>query len=645
MYNLKQKLRRTRAAEGYQNDYVTDRLNAQRILALISLIIPASLLFVFLVMPTASDLVPNPLVTIISLVIIVQAGLRLFLNWNKTLNDRYQLVCVVLDFASLSFILLAYAVTYHVPISVALKSPTANVFFIYLASRVILFNRSILLSTGLIAALAWACLVGLALIDPAFEGRTSSFTEYMTSFKVLLGAEVERILQFGLLTGILYVFLQSIRIDPPTGYLRRVFFMGTISRFLMSAKSRRPNKRFAIVEIRAKNISGMDEVFNTSFNLIPDLPTLKALKVAKIGRLSDQSVAVSIEYPAGKYDLAEIVCKIQSELKLESIAKLANNAPTFVVSACNLDPQLSVNRHLIYTDRAIREAITTGKLSLVFDEALLAQIEYNQSIERAIKTGLEKAGFSVVYQPIMDMMTDVPVGFEALIRLTDENNEPISPSEFIPVAEASGLINEVTEFLCDQVAREAVDIEALFRNHAAKPYLNINISPSQLVDIERVVKALKRAEQSGVKINVEITESTVFNEEAAYRALQALQDEGFAVAIDDFGTGYSSLQRLETLNFSTLKVDQSFVKNIGDPQAYAFLSAIINLARTTSRFTVVEGVETLEQKLLLMKMGVRFCQGYYWGRPMGIRPLGNSLTNIYGFQKVPTKRFGHIGLV
>jgi len=211
MYNLKQKIRRTKATEGYQNDYVTDRLNAQRILALISLIIPASLLFVFLVMPTASDLEPNPLVTIISLVVIVQAGLRLFLNWNKTLNDRYQLLCVILDFASLSFILLAYAVTYHVPISVALKSPTANVFFIYLASRVILFNRSILLNTGLIAALAWAFLVGLALIDPVFEGRTSSFTEYMTSFKVLLGAEVERILQFGLLTGILYVFLQSPR--------------------------------------------------------------------------------------------------------------------------------------------------------------------------------------------------------------------------------------------------------------------------------------------------------------------------------------------------------------------------------------------------------------------------------------------------
>lgn len=617
------------ASDAYQNDYLTDRLNAQRILAMISLMIPASLLTLFLITPHASDLVPNPLVSAISLIVIVQAAIRLCLNWKKPLNDRYQLVCAILDFVALSFILIAYAVTYNVPFSVALKSPTANIFFIFLTSRVILFNRSILLKTGLVAAVAWVCLVGVALLDPMFEGRTSSFTEYLTSYKVLIGAEVERLLQFGLITGVLYVFLQSIRRDPPTGFLRRLFFMGTISRFLMSSKSKSSDKGFAFVEIRAKNVAGVDKIYNTAFSLIPELPIFKNVKVVILGRLSDQSVGLSVEYAKNLYALPEILDRIHDELNAKAIAKLANKSPTLILSGCALNRDLSANRHLRYTGAAIRNAMVSGKSCAVFDDALLAEIEYKQSIEQAIKTGLETGAFSVAYQPIIDMMTDKPIGFESLIRLTAEDGTPISPADFIPVAESTGLISDITDYLCDKISEEGVEVAALYKGQTVQPYINVNISPSQLIDVNRVVRALKRAQRGGVKINVEITESAIFNEENAYQALNVLRKEGFSIAIDDFGTGYSSLQRLETLKFSTLKVDQSFVTNIGDPQAYSFLSAIINLARMTAEYTIVEGVETLEQKLLLMKMGVRYCQGYYWARPARIGALKDYLSDVY----------------
>ena len=633
------------APSHYQNDYVTDRLNAQRILALISLLIPTTLLLLFLIMPTASDLNSNPLVTIISLVVIAQAAVRLFVNWRKILNDNYQIFCACVDFASLAFILLAYADTYNVPVSVALKSPTANIFFIYLASRVILFNRTILLKTGFIAMVTWACLVGLALMDPLFEGRTSSFTEYMTSFKVLLGAELERGLQFGLMTAILYVFLQSIRIDPPTGFVRRVFFMGSVSRFLLSAKSRVSHKNFALIEIRGKNISGLDEVFNAAFSFIPHLPILKRVKVAKIGKLSDQSVAISIEYSKADLDLAEALALLQSELKTKCVETLSNNAPTLIVAGCKLNPDLSINKHLIYTDAAIREAIASGKSSVVFDEGLLAQIEHKQTLEKAIKTGLETKSFSVVYQPIIDLMTESPIGFEALIRLRDQNDKAISPVIFIPVAEATGLIDDVTDTLCDQIAKEAPEIYEMYKGHAVQPYINVNISPSQLKDVNRILAALKRAEQGGVKINIEITESTICDDDVAEDALSRLREAGFLIAIDDFGTGYSSLQRLETLKVATLKIDQCFVRNIGNAGAHDFLSAIVSLARATAQNTIVEGVETFEQKVLLMKMGVRYCQGYHWARPADIRLLGKYLSDEHGFRKPQTRRFGHMSLI
>ena len=127
----------------------------------------------------------------------------------------------------------------------------------------------------------------------------------MTSYKVLLGAEVERILQFGLITGVLLAFLEGIRIDAPTGFHRRLFFLGTLSRFLISNKSTSSDTTFVFIEVRAKNIADVDSLYNRALKLIPKLPVLKEMKVAVIGRLSDQSAGLSIEYPKGAYELAE----------------------------------------------------------------------------------------------------------------------------------------------------------------------------------------------------------------------------------------------------------------------------------------------------------------------------------------------------
>lgn len=242
-------------------------------------------------------------------------------------------------------------------------------------------------------------------------------------------------------------------------------------------------------------------------------------------------------------------------------------------------------------------------------------------------------------------MLDKPVGFESLIRLKGIDGEYISPDIFIPIAENSGLIRDVTDYLCDVIALEAAEINDIFIDSDIDPYININISPTQLKDIQPTISALKRAQNSGLKINVEIIESTILNDTEVDEQFNKLQMAGFSIAIDDFGTGYSSIQRLEKLKSSTLKVDQYFVRNIADPQAYSFLHAIINLAQTTSSRTIIEGVETLEQRVLLMQMGVRFCQGYLWGKPMYLGELERYLSKTYGFKRVNKNRFGHVGFM
>lgn len=135
------------------------------------------------------------------------------------------------------------------------------------------------------------------------------------------------------------------------------------------------------------------------------------------------------------------------------------------------------------------------------------------------------------------------------------------------------------------------------------------------------------------------------NEANALEQIEKLKQAGFSLAIDDFGTGHSSINRLNTLNVTTLKIDQCFIENIEDSKGFDFLKAIVDLSLTTSDSVIIEGVETLPQKLLLMKMGVRYCQGYLFAKPMKLAQLEDYLSHIFGIKSTFPNRFDHIKLV
>ena len=626
----------------HKSDYLSDRLYAQRLLALISMLVPLGLLSLYIFTPHTSDSGSEFVLINISLLVIAVASFRLVYNWKKPRKNFYQLTCALLDFLAISAILVAYSFTYEVPISVALKSPTANIFFVYLASRIVLFNGQILIKTCVMAIGTWLALVGLSMIEPQSAGRTSSYIEYLTSFKVLIGAEIERMLQFVIITAVLYTFIYISRRDPVTGFLRRTFFLQSIAKYLNQSNRKDTDKNHALIELRIPDLTVTDKIHNTVLMLVPDLHSLKSVNVVNIGRLSNRNIAIWISYSNNKVKLESLVEDISAELIDLATLTLGSEVPLVVIGGVRFNLNVSSLEHLTYTDIAIREALNDGKRALIFNEDIETKILHKKYVEQAIEFGLNTRSFYVHYQPIVDLMTDKPVGFEALIRLNDKNGKAIGPDMFIPIAEAAGLISDITDHLCDMVAEDSKRLKDTFFDQDKKPYININISPRQLNDIDRTILALKRAYNGGLDINVEVTEAGTLNEKNIISKIEKINQSGFSVAIDDFGTGYSSIERLSKLNVSTLKIDRCFIEDIEDTQTYSFLEAIVKLARTTAEYVIVEGVSTLPQKLLLMKMGVRHCQGFFLAHPMDIHALERYLAKHYAVRKPAQKRIGHI---
>ena len=629
-------------AYNHENDYLNDRLNAQRMLALISLLVPLGLFFLYIATPRTSDSQSEFVLIIASLIVIGLASFRLVYNWRKPRNNFYQLTCALLDFLAIAAILVGYAYTYDVPISVALKSPTANIFFVYLASRIVLFNGQILIKTCFMAVATWIALIALAIFEPQYAGRTSSYVEYLTSFKILFGAEIERIFQFIIITAVLYAYIYMARHDPRTGFLRRTFFLQNIDKFLSQIKRKPMGDIHALIELRMPDLSITDKMHNAVFVLVPELRCLRDVNIVNIGCLSNRNMAIWISYSNNKVRLENLVQDISDELNNAAISKLGSTVPMMVVGGSRFNPNVSSQEQLDYTDIAIREALKDGKRALIFDEKLENKIRHKQYVEQAIEYGLNSNSFYVHYQPIIDLMTNRPVGFEALIRLNDKNGKNIRPDIFIPIAENLGLISDITDKLCVIISKDAALLKELYSAQDLDPYININISPQQLNDIERTVSALKRARNGGLNINVEITESGLLDQVNALGQIERLHQAGFSIAIDDFGTGYSSIERLNKLNVETLKIDRCFIEDLEDAKAYSFLEAIIKLARTTSEKVIIEGVSTLSQKLLLMKMGVRFCQGFLFARPMALESIEGYLSENYGIHTPTQRRIGHI---
>jgi len=242
------------------------------------------------------------------------------------------------------------------------------------------------------------------------------------------------------------------------------------------------------------------------------------------------------------------------------------------------------------------------------------------SIETELRRALDKDQLELFYQPLINLKSGEVAGFEALARWTHEDRGEISPTEFIPVAEESGLILQLGRWAMDKATHTLAGWDK--QAGATLPlYVGVNLSAIQVArdDIAAVVEsALRSSGLTGDRLTLELTESSIVQDPVrATRVFDALKSLDATVAMDDFGTGYSSLAYLQRLPIDVLKIDKSFVSGMMvDPDAVAIVRAVLSLAEALGMSTTAEGIETIELATTLATLGCASGQGFYFAKPL-----------------------------
>jgi EAL domain-containing protein (putative c-di-GMP-specific phosphodiesterase class I) len=252
-------------------------------------------------------------------------------------------------------------------------------------------------------------------------------------------------------------------------------------------------------------------------------------------------------------------------------------------------------------------------------------MEYHE-LERDMREGLVRDEFRLAFQPKVNLLTKRLQGLEALLRWTSPTRGEVGPATFIPVAEQSGHIVPLGYWVLDQVCRQITEWRAA--GYPVVPVsLNVSARQFQLPDFhQRVAEAIARHGVDASLIEIEITEGLMMEDTGlAERCLDYLKSVGVRISVDDFGTGYSCLSYLHRFPIDVLKIDRSFIRQIGQGSGNEEITdAIISLARSLQLETVAEGVETTEQVDFLVTHGCHVAQGFLFGRPMdatGVEPL------------------------
>jgi diguanylate cyclase (GGDEF)-like protein len=271
-------------------------------------------------------------------------------------------------------------------------------------------------------------------------------------------------------------------------------------------------------------------------------------------------------------------------------------------------------------DIAMHHAKEKGLEVAVFDKDLRARFLESVGLEQDLRFAIDRGELSMFYQPLISLKNGEIMGFEALLRWQHSKRGFVPPVKFIPIAEDSGLIIPITEWILKDTARQIAAWQKISPAYK-KLIVSVNISGKHLAVeglVEQVSKTLEMTKIRPSTLKLEITESTAMeNAERSAQILNRLKELGVQLSIDDFGTGFSSLSQLHRLPFDTLKIDRSFVNAVGETgENSEILQTIISLAKNLKMKVIAEGIETENQLSLLRNLGCDYGQGYLLAKPM-----------------------------
>jgi len=281
-----------------------------------------------------------------------------------------------------------------------------------------------------------------------------------------------------------------------------------------------------------------------------------------------------------------------------------------------VQPGGTVDDALRDADAAMYEAKAEGRSrSVLMDDQLRSRVGRRLQLEEDLRSAIERDQMRVVFQPVMDLESGVACGFESLLRWTHPELGQVSPDEFISIAEETGSILAIGEWVLEQSLEQMATWR--LQPEWSSLWVAVNLSGRQVVQadiVDRVVALLAAAGLPSDALHLEITEGVLVDAvQQGIDTLGALRDLGVSIKVDDFGTGYSSLSYLKALPIDSLKIDRSFIGGLGsDPHDTTIVRAILSIASTVGLSVVAEGVETAEQLAALRALGCPQGQGYLW---------------------------------
>ena len=284
------------------------------------------------------------------------------------------------------------------------------------------------------------------------------------------------------------------------------------------------------------------------------------------------------------------------------------------------------------TDFSLNEAKKRGRnRDYIFNEQEYQQFLHTKDISDELHAAVKHdfSGFSVAFQPVVAADSRQVFGAEALMRFSSEKFGNISPAEFIPILEESGLIIPASRWMIKEVLAACKRI----RSHLPDFHVSINVSQVQIVKsdvILDILAELKQAELPPEALIVELTESALLEENInARHFLKELKRSGIRLALDDFGTGYSNFHYLSELNPEIIKIDRSFTaKAIADEKEYFLLRQFCSMIHSLGMKVCMEGVETEDEWTTIQELSPDYSQGYLWGRPCSYEQFLHQYTDL-----------------
>lgn len=411
--------------------------------------------------------------------------------------------------------------------------------------------------------------------------------------------------------------------DGLTGLPNRVMFGQLLSIAIESAK--RYGRGFAVLFVDLDRFKVINDTLGheAGDKLLQEIAgRLKQVLRASdiIGRFGGDEFVVLLQEAADRSQVAVVARKILSA---------ALKPMTLVGQECRVTASIGIAMYpgdadgeqalMKNADIAMYQAKEQGKNTFeFFSQTIKTQSLERLTFETSLRHALERDEFSLHYQPKLDLRTGAITGVEALLRWHQPDLGMVSPVQFIPLAEETGLIVPIGKWVLNTACAQSV---AWQREGLPPICMAVNLSVRQFSDanlLADIDEALRHSGLAPQLLELEITEGMVMqNPERATKVLAAIKDMGVRLAIDDFGTGYSSLAQIKRFPIDTLKVDRSFIREIPeDAEDKAITEAIIAMGKTLSLTVVAEGVETLEQATFLREHACDEMQGYYFSKPV-----------------------------